>query len=240
MKLVLNSTFTLFAVVYSGLALPNGTEGDTVLIDGVERTPAAVVEHPYEAPMKVFLSEEEDEKIKRNKDNLSRQGFIEKLDQPPRAEYVKARMAERRELAKLKGSSELLESMGFTEMNSVNFGSLPFSVTLLDERYIKSGSENYLLLGGHKLKQLYTKTEFGNLIIDEMPNSTAVLPSANIEINGDPATFTHVKHKGDKWASVVYVASSGKLFVIESDTKLTGKKKALFIDMVSDLVVRSN
>ncbi|MBQ0718577.1 MAG: hypothetical protein KBT88_00940 [Gammaproteobacteria bacterium] len=148
-------------------------------------------------------------------------------------------MEERRQLARLQGRIQNLDNLGFTELDNVDFETLPFSATLLDESYIKNNSDNYLLIGGHMLKQLYTKTEFGILIIDETVDSVTTLASANIELNSEPATFTHVKHKGGKWATVVYAPSGDRLFIVESDRKLTGKMKDRFIEMVADLLRRS-
>ncbi|SHE88954.1 hypothetical protein SAMN04487965_0875 [Microbulbifer donghaiensis] len=240
MNLVKCGAFILFLTVYSDLAFSGVEANESEMIDGVERTPIAIVEHPHGAPMKIFLREDDERKIQKNKESLSKYGFIEKLDQSPRSEYIKARMSERREAINLQGRSQSLESLGFTDLDGVNFGELPFPITLPNEKYIKHDSEKYLLLGGQMLKQFYTKTDFGNLIIDEQPNSKVSLPSANLEINGSPATFTHIKHKGGKWATVVYTTSGNKLFVIEADRRLTGGMKASFIDMIADVVSRSN
>ncbi|MBA3562863.1 MAG: hypothetical protein H0W33_02415 [Gammaproteobacteria bacterium] len=65
------------------------------------------------------------------------------------------------------------------------------------------------------------------------------LGSPNIEINGEPATFTHVKHKGGKWATVVYAPSSDRLFVVEADRKLIEEDRVRFLEMVADLSRRS-
>lgn len=202
--------------------------------------PAAIIEHPYGSPMKLFLPDELDNKIKKNKDSLSKHGYIEEVDTPPRADYVKERMAERLASANLKGVSHTLENLGFQELDSVNYGALPFKITLLDEIYISENSDKFLLLGGQKLKQMYTDTEFGTLLIDEMINATTTLGSPNIEINGEPATFTYIKYKGQKWATAVYAPVGNRLFIVEADRKLTGRQKDKFLELVTDLSRRSN
>ncbi|MBQ0719431.1 MAG: hypothetical protein KBT88_13750 [Gammaproteobacteria bacterium] len=45
------------------------------MIDGVERTPAAIIENPYEDPMKVFLPDDLEKKIKKNKEDIYNFGY---------------------------------------------------------------------------------------------------------------------------------------------------------------------
>jgi len=144
-----------------------------------------------------FILSPELEKIRaHNISTLQAYGYIEKLDEDPRAEYVQARMDERRAAALMQGLSENPQTLGFYDIAGhavMNAPKLQFQPTLLDGKYLSTQSKGYLLLGGDRLKKLYTRTAFGTILIDEFTNASSTFESPNIKIAAQPATLIYMK-----------------------------------------------
>lgn len=175
-----------------------------------------------------------------NVESLRKKGYMEKLDEAPRAEYVQARMEERKAMAKFSSSPSSAQALGFIQVIGglvPDVSSLPFFPTMLPQSYLSTGSQSYLLEGGDMLKQLHTLTAFGTLLIDEMTDVTMMLDQPNILIAGEPAKLIQVKHKDSKWATVVYAPRGRRLFIVEADRRLDGELKGRFIKMIEGLSV---
>lgn len=175
--------------------------------------------------------------------DLATKGYIEMLDREPRADYVLARMDERRAMASLQGRPDDPKLLGFERLSAVEargFSSLPFKPSILPARYRKADSEGYLLSGGSRLKQLHTRTEFGTLLIDESANSTIDLGASNAEVARHTAVLVPIKHKNGRWATMVLTEANGRAFLIECDSLITGEEKSAFLAMASDVVANAN
>jgi hypothetical protein len=174
---------------------------------------------------------------KQDMSNLLTQGYIERLEDEPRAEYIQSRMAERRADVQRRKLAESRETLGYVELDAdqTALGQLPHRPTILPSKFLRTGSIGYVLLGGHKLKQLHTNTQFGTLVIDEILNSSTTIEAPNATIAGQPAKLVRIKHKGDKWATVIYAPSGDRLLIVESNRRIDGKSEDEFVKMVEEL-----
>jgi hypothetical protein len=189
--------------------------------------------------MGMVMSPETESAHRRNLESLARAGFIDESSTDPRARFIEQRMAASVASAKLKGSPVTPQTVGFFEMQGAAGAAavdLPFRPSTLPATYLTANSKSYLLLGGQKLKQFHTSTQFGTLIIDEMNNSTTQLVAPNVKIAGAPATLVYKQHRAGQWATVIYAPRKDKLWIVEADRRLDGKDKEIFLTMVSELV----
>lgn len=190
----------------------------------------------------VVLPREQAEIGRKNEANLAEKGFVEMLDEPPRAQYTMDRMNDRRKAAMANGRGNDPIELGFYDLSNgrtVDFSSLHFRPTIVNSKYLTENSMSYLLSGHPTFTQLHTNSQFGTIMIDEMVNTTSSGGNPNIEVAGVPATFYHVKYEGEKWATIVELQHRSNYFVIECDRKLIGKDKQDFIEMADDIVTSS-
>lgn len=168
--------------------------------------------------------------------DLIRKGYIEKLDQPPRVEYVKDRMKERRAAAELKGKQHDAAELGFFSLeDSRSATSLGVQPVHVSSRALQSDSENYVFAGRDK-KVLLTKTIFGAMLVDIKDVTESTLDNPNVTVGGNPGTLLHVKHQGEAWATVLYAAAGNKLFIFEADKRLEGKRKSDFLAFAEEVI----
>lgn len=172
-----------------------------------------------------------------NIETLAALGYIDRSHEIPRAEYVQARMQERMSLAETAGKDKSPANLGFYDVSEgLPPAAQAYEPALMQRRFLSGRSRSYLLPGGDSIKQLHTETQFGTIIIDEFKNATVVLESPNTKVNGHPATVTHLRYQGDRWATAVYVAAGKRFFVVEADRKLVGKQRDVFLEMARTLV----
>ncbi|GAB4194362.1 MAG: hypothetical protein Tsb002_25810 [Wenzhouxiangellaceae bacterium] len=175
--------------------------------------------------------------------NLQQLGYVDKSYMAPRARFVADRIAERRAKAQRQGLAHSPEALGFYTLESLTpeaVGKLPFVPTMVPEEFINSARlDNYLLLGGHRLKQMYHDTPFGTLLVDEFPNTQSRLEAPNREVAGEPATLLHLKHQGADWATALYVQKGDRLFLFEADQRLEGHQADEFLRMAEAVLMES-
>lgn len=174
---------------------------------------------------------------KREKD-LIEKGYIEDLLRPSRAEYVYERIQEKRAAATLKGKPGDSNELGFYSGPDFDKGIpyLPFSPAIVPARFLDPSSERYLIPGGQRVKQFYTKSVFGRLITDELLVDEVNLNAPNLSVSGAPAKLITIKHENASWATVLYAQSKGRLFIIEAERKLEGKQKQDYIEFAETLI----
>lgn len=166
----------------------------------------------------------------------------------PHVEYILSRV-------------EMVESIGlkevrsqYPELNSADISfydisefdksklARPFSKIL--DTVIRPGSRNLIFPGNpKKLQRIYTKTKYGALLVEDFYGAEidAPLGAGNIDLGGFPAFLSVLKYADDKWVTILTVAhSEGVTMVQSSDTypydvnKLSG-----FIDTVRSLVTHT-
>lgn len=170
-------------------------------------------------------------------ESLTALGYVDRTDEDPRAEYVQARMQERASMAEVAGKEKNPTTLGYYDVSGgLSPAAQAYEATLVQRKFLNGRSKSYLLPGGNRIKQLHTDTLFETTIIDELKDATVTLESPNMKIGGHAATFTHLRYRGDKWATAIYVPTSNRFFVVEADRKLEGKQKQTFIEMVTTLV----
>ena len=173
---------------------------------------------------------------KKTKDDIRNKGYIEKLDQPPRAEYVRARMKQRENDVRKAGRAANAQSLGYQKITESSIQELPFKVGKVPDGIVATSSENFVFRGDGAVKRLYTQTEFGALLIDEQDNTQIQLEEPNVQVGGLPATLVHQKHAGGKWATVLYATNGRRVFIVESDKRLEGNKQKAFLSFAESLI----
>jgi len=175
--------------------------------------------------------------------NLQQLGYVDKSYMAPRARFVADRIAERRAKAQRQGLAHSPQALGFYTLDTLTAEAvekLPFVPTMVPEEFINSARlDNYLLLGGHRLKQMYHDTPFGTLLVDEFPNTQSRLEAPNREVAGEPATLLHLKHQGKAWATALYVQKGDRLFLFEADQRLEGRQVDEFLRMAETVLMES-
>jgi hypothetical protein len=163
-------------------------------------------------------------------------GYIEKLQAPPRVDYVLEQLAQRRLQLQKNGAAETPAALGFHEFSIGE----PWPIANIDikkipESIVAPDSKNYLIRG-NPIKQIYTSTRFGSLIIDQQPKARLRLDAPNLSIAGHPATFTYVKYRGNAWATIIYATDGDATFMIEANRRLEGTEKESFIQFADELI----
>lgn len=174
---------------------------------------------------------------------LAKSGYFEDLDSPPRAEYVLARMEERRAWAATNDRLNDFEALGFEPVEVAErrgFSGMRQVPTLLPKQYREPGSEGFLFSGGPRVKQLYTETSFGTLLIDEAAHSYVDLGTPNIKVGGYPGVIFGIKHKDNQWATVLIAQIGNRAMMIEADQLFDLETKAKFVKMAGQLAAMAS
>lgn len=179
----------------------------------------------------------------KNSSDLEEKGYIEKLEEVPRIDYVKQQMAVRASMAPLQGKAETPGNTGYMDITGLSSvqkqRGISFEPSIVPSKYLESGTKSFLLLGGSRIKQLHEKTVFGPLLVDEFRGTSLNLENPNITIAGEPATLVYTKYQGDNWATTVHAENNGHMFIVEASSKLEGENRLSFIALVEDLMSNS-
>ncbi|CAA0121165.1 Uncharacterised protein [Halioglobus japonicus] len=169
-------------------------------------------------------------------------GYLSKENEEPRYEYIVDKMASFKEAAKLKNGEMNSHDLGYIDITGqdyVDIDSLPFRPAIVPGHFLEKENRSYLLLGGNRLKQIYSDSVFGTLIVDEFENTRMKLDQPNVMVNGQSATFTYIKYKGEQWASVLYAPAGNRLFILEAGEKLSDDKRDSLIRLAESLIEAS-
>lgn len=169
------------------------------------------------------------------KNQLRNKGFIEQLDRIPVSEYILDRMSQRVAEHQANGQQLSPDSLGFQALEEYNSDRAPFEYKDISEDVIHKNSDNYILPTANKITRIYTKTDFGTLLV-EQSRGELVIDEPNISIVGYEAKIVITKQKGSKWSTTIYVGDEEYFYRIESNQRLSGNSRDNFEKFVEDLI----
>jgi hypothetical protein len=178
--------------------------------------------------------------------DLEENGYIDKPNEVPRSSFVTQKMVDRATAARIQGKNITIENTGFKDISAramaaarVDDPDLPFEPAMVPSNYLNEGGSIFILMGGHRLKQLYEDTIFGELLVDEFRDTELDLIDSNITIASEPATLSYTKYEEDQWATIIYAEKDGHMFIVEATSKLEGEDRDQFVLLVEDLMSAS-
>ena len=166
----------------------------------------------------------------------------------PHVEYILSRVEMLESIGPQEARSRYPElnsaSISFYDISEFDKSELTRPYGRLPDTVVRPGSRN--LIFPHtpqKLQRIFTKTEYGALLVEEFHGAEIDAPpgAGNIDLGGLPAFLSVLKYADDKWVTILTVAhSEGVTMVQSSDTypydvdQLSG-----FIDTVRSLVTHT-
>lgn len=128
---------------------------------------------------------------------------------------------------------------GFVPLNA--YDAKRHLMALVDTQIIRTGSRNYISTDKSHVTRIYTKTDFGPLMVLHMRDGPFFLypPEFAIErfeIVGEMADVFIEKHTKKKWSTTIVVSVGKSFYRIESGLKLEGEELQKFMGFVKDLI----
>jgi len=190
----------------------------------------------------LVLPPEQLEAGKKNQDSLTHRGFVEMLDESRRVDLVISRMEELRAVAVRKGRPDDPDLLGFIEFTPdqyLNFRRSGNAPVTLDQKYLLPESRSFMIRESPTITQLHSSTQFGNVLIEEYPDTESSYTRPNIMVAGQPGILAHIKYQGNSWASALYIQYGSSFFIIETDRKIEPDMQPEFLEMIDDLLRQS-
>ncbi len=174
----------------------------------------------------IIQSQEAQEKVT---GHLDTHGFIDASDRPAAVDYLLERIALRQKEADLHLRGDSLEELGFTTLDpgvETAYDVNEISYELLEQR---PSSVAYLLPSNVRVRRVFTKTQFGRLMIEEGIGATELF-GVNLEIGGYPAKIVTAKQQGEGWSTTIIATDGRKVFLIQSAGRRLNDK------LINDLI----
>lgn len=168
--------------------------------------------------------------------DLKSVGYINDPNGVSRSEYIMEKMASRLAEVNAMGSASEVASLGFEKLVGPNDFAAERKLSALPNSAIYHDSENYLFPSGSRNKRLFTKTDFGILLVDEGFGAMN-LDQPNLVLSGFDAKVVHSKHGRGSWSTTIYAGNSEKVFIIESNANLRGATLEKFVSFAEELVL---
>lgn len=194
--------------------------------------------------IKATMSREDKENFYSQMHSISEKGYMEKLNQPPKVDYIINRIKEFKAI-KSGNNKDLSEAIGhesYQEITGnsglVDFNKLSFYPTLVSNKHLESDTESYLIGSPHRVQQIHTKSKkFGSILVDELRGlSSSVIHEPNSELAGYPAKIVSTKHAKGAWSTTIVVNLEESAYILEVNRRLNKPRLAELEDMLEEMI----
>lgn len=170
------------------------------------------------------------------KADMKSKGYMEQTDQLPRSELIMEKLQQLSKETSLKKQQGLKADQPiFQKLEDVELKSIALRPKSVPDHFIHHDSKNIIMSGDALVRRIYSKTDYGMLLIEESKGEL-FLDEPNLSIAGHDAKFAVSKHKGGKWATTIFATDGKNIFRIESNRRLNSRALDSFVLFADDLI----
>lgn len=231
----------IFLAVFSTAIFPQASQAQTIEPDAKIQE-FRVGEGAPQAALPKALQKER----KKAKADLNSKGYMVLTDKLPRSELILERLqqetnniaAQQQGLLDQEANAPngiARNTPAFQKLEDFNVTQSPIELRTVPDYAIRDDSENIVIPGNATVIRIYSKTNFGTLLVEEA-RGELFLDEPNLSIAGYDAKVAVSKHKDDKWATTIFATDGTKIYRIESNKRLKDDTLDSFVLFISDII----
>lgn len=183
---------------------------------------------------------------KQAKADLKSKGYMVQTDMLPRSELIMERLQQVKnktaEQQQGLSNNATQEPNGmaknptvFHKLEDFDVSQSPIDLKHVPDYVIRDNSENIVIADNAKVMRIYSKTDYGTLLVEETAGEL-FLDEPNLSIAGHDAKVAVSKHKDGKWATTIFATDGAKIYRIESNKRLNDSALDSFVLFISDII----
>lgn len=231
----------IFLAVFSTIIFPHTLQAQSIEPDAKIQEFKEGKDAPRAALPKALQEER-----KQAKADLNSKGYMVQTDKLPRSELVLERLQQETNKTAAQQQGLLDQETNapngiarnppaFQKLEDFNVSQSPIELRTVPDYAIRDDSENIVIAGNATVMRIYSKTDYGTLLVEETKGEL-FLDEPNLSVAGYDAKVAVSKHKDGKWATTIFATDGTKIYRIESNKRLKDDTLDAFVLFISDII----